>query len=522
MTEAYVPSVGDLLAEQRTRSRALMTYLVVTVVLVFGAMGALTYLAPVTPNYSVGLVGFSVFICLAIPVAVWNNPRIGLYLMVVGSLLLGGGSYMVRDTIPTTYVPFWWNISTISMFYARKDALKALVFSPAEVLMVITFLAWLIRGIVARELRFEKGAFLGWILAYIAMVTFGFIFGITKGGDTTMALYEVRSQAHFLLGYIMATNLIRERKHAVPLVWLLVLSAGLLAVFGTRAYFVLGSKITEQGIMGHDDSLVLNLLLFAFFIAAITRVNRRLTIWTAVLLPFAVTAVMANQRRAGIAAFIVAFVPLLPILWTMFPDRRTTVIRFAVVFALINAVYMPVAWNASGPWALPARSIRSNSDPNARDASSNYYRLAENINLKMTRDTSPWYGIGYGRPFAQYYALAMVTTDFVHYMPHNSILWVWMRLGHIGFFCFLMMLATVLIRGMHRLRETRDPMLRVVGILAVVDMLMLFTFGKYDLQFCNSKQMFVAAVMIGVLGILPKLDAQAEDKDQARTAETAA
>src|SRR5262249_41094509 len=162
-------------------------------------------------------------------------------------------------------------------------------------------------------------------------------------------------------------------------------------------------------------------------------------------------------------------------------ERRKQIVTFALSFSFATAIYLPLAWNASGPWALPARAIRSRSDPNQRDAGSDYYRLAENANLKLTRDTSPWYGIGYGKPFIEFSALPKVTTGFLKYLPHNSILWIWMRIGHLGFFMFLMLVASVLIKGPQILKEVRDPLVQTAGILGLLMLLMLFTFGEFDL-----------------------------------------
>ena len=65
----------------------------------------------------------------------------------------------------------------------------------------------------------------------------------------------------------------------------------------------------------------------------------------------------------------------------------------------------------------------------------------ENDNLKYTRDLNPWTGIGFGRPFARILVLPDINFGQKDYFAHNSILWLWANIGHVGFFIFLMLIA---------------------------------------------------------------------------------
>ncbi len=506
MIDSYYPTTEQFLESKRTRRNLLVAGLLATILFIFGAITGLAYIFPRMSAATLALVGFSALGCLIVPVVIWNNPRQGLNMLVVGALLFPAVAGDGRITIPTTYVPMWWNISSIGQYYGNTGAANALVFSPAEAIMGMAALAWLLRGISMRTLKLHQGAFFVGIAAYSAMVALGFIHGIVTGGNSTMALYEVRAQAHFFLMYLMAANLITERRHAMTVLWLVVGCIGLQSLFGTLTYFSLGGNVTDQGILSHDDSLIFNLLFFILFLAVMARLDKKLLWAVALLTPSTLLTVLANNRRAGIAAFIVAFLPLLPLLWRIYPERRKQIGKFALFFALFNAVYIPVAWNAQGIWALPARAIKSQSEPSERDASSDFYRMAENGNLKYTRDTQPWTGIGYGKAFIEIVPLPKLTTDFLQYIPHNSVLWIWMCIGHTGFFAFLMMYAVILIRGGQLLREMRDPALKAVAILGMLDMLMMFAYGKFDLQFANTRQMVVAGILVGTLIAAHRID----------------
>ena len=279
--------------------------------------------------------------------------------------------------------------------------------------------------------------------------------------------------------------------------------------------------ITEAGFMSHDESLVLNLTFFIALLAVVTRADKRLK-WIALLsVPPTFVAVLGNQRRAGIGAFLIAFLPLLPILGVLIKPRRTQILRLAIVLGVVGGVYMAAAWNSTGSWALPARAIRSQNEPDARDASSDAYRIAENLDLKATRDTSPWIGIGFGIPFFQPVYLIELTTDLLRYIPHNSILWLWMRTGHLGFFCFWMLMAAIIVKGLQYLKEVEDPELLIIGLLAILYTIMLYIYGKYDLMLTVCRQTVALGLLVGVLSNVKAIQDQLNSVTQARANEDA-
>jgi hypothetical protein len=501
MLESSYPSTTELVQAQRARRILLWSLFLATVVSIVGLIGALALFTDMSAQV-IALLAVGIFLCLAVPVAVWNKPILGLYIFLTGALV----SEYIEPTsaIPTSWIPFLHNLSTYGEHVGI--AVPALKFSVGEVLILFTFLAWLVRSIAMREFRFERGAFFGWITAYILAVCWGFFHGVTSRGDSTMALWEVRAQFHFFIAYLMAANLITERRQVSVVLWLTLLAIGFKGIVGTILYAAQGFHSSVEGIMSHEESLLVNMIFFVLFISWIGGINKKLTVAALLLTPTALITELANQRRAGIAAFIIAFIPLLPILWFSLKQRRKQVATFAVVFGCVSAVYLPIAWNGTGAWALPARAIKSQRSPDARDSASNVYRIAEEYNIKATRDLDPWRGIGYGKPFGMFFALPHVTTDFMLYLPHNSVMWVWMRIGHFGFFCFMMMIAFVLIRGCQILKETQDPFLQMVGALGIACLLMVFAFGKYDVVLANYRVMILTGTYLGILSKLRRLE----------------
>src|SRR5438128_2260194 len=190
-------SIDDLVRAHRTRNAYLGIGLVAVSVFVFGVAGAVFHLTNL-PEGIITRIAIAAGLIVVMPFLIWNNPKIGLYVLFGAAMLFegttNGGSQTA--TIPTTFVPFFWNLNNLGRQYGT-EALGPLKFSFAEVLMVITFLAWIVRTIALREFKFERGAFFGFFAAYLSMVIVGWFRGVATNADIGMALWEVRSQFHF-------------------------------------------------------------------------------------------------------------------------------------------------------------------------------------------------------------------------------------------------------------------------------------------------------------------------------------
>src|SRR5207248_6613630 len=104
------------------------------------------------------------------------------------------------------------------------------------------------------------------------------------------------------------------------------------------------------------------------------------------------------------------------------------------LIVIAGSSYLAVYWNKGGATARPAQSVRSLIAPDERDYASNLYRDQENENLRFTITSSPIIGIGFGKPFAVINNMVDMQSvwPFQLYMPHNNILWLWLRMGLLG------------------------------------------------------------------------------------------
>lgn len=131
-------SVQDISSHQKLKRNMVLVALLAMLLVVSGSMGAFAYFVPQHIGPLMYLVGIVAFVCVIYPVLIWHYPLFGVYSVVGGVILFGGSPDQGIPTIPTYYVGFWWNISTLVPHYTGIHLLDSIVFSPAEVLVVLT------------------------------------------------------------------------------------------------------------------------------------------------------------------------------------------------------------------------------------------------------------------------------------------------------------------------------------------------------------------------------------------------
>ena len=320
MYDTQFPSAKEMLGQQRLRRNIILALFVATLGTVFGLMVWIAFKMPNVKPPTILMLGTALFICLVVPVVIWNYPRAGLYALFAATTLFPADPRSNNTHKLTTGVPFFLNFNNIGEQY-HIGGLAPFKFSPAELLIVLTLLAFLIRGITRRDLHFRRGPFLFVLLPFAATTTMGYLHGVAAGGDPIMALWEARAQFYPLFVYLVGVNLITERKHVEQLLWIAFIGLSLKSLEGIVSYFQLGGVITDQGILDHEDSLILNVIPFLMLYLKMNGGSVKMVRYGMLFLPAVAFVMLENQRRAGIAAFVLAFIASLPIMWSLFEAK---------------------------------------------------------------------------------------------------------------------------------------------------------------------------------------------------------
>ena len=448
------------------------------------------------------------------PVLLWRFPRFVLYGTLVAVCLFETGPVSGLDgrqyaDALTDRIPFFWNVNTIFQIYAHAD-FKGVPLNLFEIFILTAGICSGLRAVYTQNTSLRGGPLLLPIGIYMAFVLVGWVNGMLTGGDFKVSLQEVRSQFYFGLAYLMAVNMIRDRRQLSAILWTVAACAALKGVLLTlRRYVTLhGLPLPDQGIDAHEEVFFFDcfaaLLLALSVFGAYTRLR-----WAMIaLLPFVLLGSLACNRRAGTAAFIVIIPLLVLAAYQALPARRRLISALSVAGFVLFAGYYVAFQNSDNLLAQPARAIKSQFQPDPRDASSNAYRDAENADLMATIRSAPLQGFGYGKHMFHAVPIADISKDYEWWdiMTHNQVLWVWMRVGSFGFLAFWMMVAAIIVCAARTVRDpAAAPDVKAVALTALLIIGTLQIFGLLDLQFSNFRDMLFAGLWAGMAAALPTL-----------------
>lgn len=491
----FVPDDIRLKSVSARRSRATATWAVWFV----GVVGITAVLALFLLQFGAtpAIIGWLLYL-IGIAAIIYQ-PRYGIYLMIF--FVLAG------DAVIMAWYPFGKNFSSIeSLFYVHN----ALIISPLESYLILTFISWLGRAAVQRRLKIHTGLLFWSALLLLAFAIFGLLYGIGTGGSINIALWEARAIFYLPLFILLTNNLFTERKQVSQLMWIIMLALFIEGLIGSYVYFVILNRNLGlvDGITEHGAAIHMNTL-FVF----------ALTVWLykgswskRILLPLMSIPVLfsylASQRRASFIVLIIA-IGLMVLL--LYRESRKLFWVLMPTLALGGLLYLAVFWNNTGSIGLPAQAIKSiiaEDQASVKDRSSNIYRDNENLNASYTIHQQPLTGVGFGQPFYVLIELPDISSFiFWEYVTHNSIAWIWMKTGVGGFLALLFFIGTAVMTGIQVLwRMPRDDM-SAITVTAILYIIMHFIYAYADMSW-DAPNMAYVGVMAGLISSLERIVAK--------------
>jgi hypothetical protein len=425
-------------------------------------------------------------------IAMWKRPRLTILISLASALLFEQFTYQIMGHPG----PFTANVPVFRSFG------NGVILLPIEVIILIGLLVWLMQAALAGRLELPRSAFAKSLAAFLALCSFGFVLGLSRGGDYNIALWEVRPFFLLAVAYFLTSIVIKDRGSLRVILWLFVICTGFKSLQATYMFFSFARAMNPrpESLLSHEESVffgILMVLTIGLWVYGQRGALRRLS---TALLPFVVIATMANSRRTAWPIVILGLLMLLVIAWVTHPEKRRVVGPILVMMAMVSAVYFPLYWNKTGGGTLsqPARAVRSTVSPDPRDELSNQYREQENANLELNIRESAPLGKGFGLPIN--YALPIVDVSnfdpMIKFIPHNGGLWIWMRLGLQGEMVFWIMLGSAFIAA-SRLARSRDTLLALFGALTVSALIGYILQGWQDLGFDNLRVSVVIGCLLG-------------------------
>jgi hypothetical protein len=436
---------------------------------------------------------------LIVLAAICWQPKVGLY-TTVALILLFEMTSPDPLMLPGRYVNYGLQSSL---------GISGFIVSPLELLLILTAVAWFVKGIVSRTLHYTGGD-LGWPVAlFFLSVLGGLLRGVAGAGDMYVAFWEARSLLYIGVCYIITVNLVRTRHDVATLIVVFLIANSLYALEGAYRYVflirtdVLG--VPQEFEYGHEVVIFLALLVLQAILQLVVGGKLWMRLLGIALGPIGLFTLLATQRRAGYIALAIAFL-MMAMPWLVRHRKAVLLILGPAIIA--GAVYLPIFWNHTGFLGQPARAVRSLYSPDERDAASNQYRDLEEINVRETIKSDPLLGVGFGREFTFYVALPDLSWwPFWRYQPHHNILWVWLKVGAYGFTIFWVLMFGALALAASRTLTLNDRTLVTFAYMSIAGLVATLIFCYVDLGLTNNRVTVLLGVMLGVLAGLRAMDA---------------
>jgi hypothetical protein len=483
------PSVASILRANRLEAAVLGGFFAVA------AAGVGLLAAQLALRGNIGTVVATAAILL--PVVAWRAPQAGIILFVFAATTIEqyGSLPPGLTRIGTDRVLFFTS-------FADEKVLSGVPINPLEITIVMLLVFWLLRAAANRTLRLPSSPVALSMAALIIIVAFAEIHGISRGGDVKVSLRELRPWVYLTAGYLLAAQLLTTRRAIWALLWVFILGTGFKGLQGAfRFSTVLHMHPRPDYILAHEEAVFFGLFIVLTAALWLFSVRSRLR-WVALpLLPGVIVSDFANGRRVAWLILAASFLLLMVIAWIRLPERRNLIRTLAIAVAVGSLAYFPLYWNGLGTVAQPARAVRSLVEPDQRDKLSNLYRVFEDANLAVNIRRAGPLGAGFGIPIdytaAPFQAIFDLTSGHdpsLRYIPHNNILYVWLRLGIPGALAFWCMIGFAVVAAC-RLARATDPQTAVFGCLIVCALVAYLIEGYYDLGL----SWFRVALFIGCL-----------------------
>ncbi|MCA9925603.1 MAG: O-antigen ligase family protein [Anaerolineales bacterium] len=422
---------------------------------------------------------------------IFKNPRFGVYLIMCFGLM-GDGTL-------SYWFPFVKNFSSSESLLYLHDAL---IISPMELYLALTYMAWLGRMAMQHNWQFFQGDLFWPMLVFTGFVIFGLVYGLGTGGNVNIALWEARPILYLPAMFILISNLFTKREHFSHLMWFIIFALFVEGWFGVRFYIVeIKMDLSQvESITEHSAAMHMNTyfaLMLAVWLYKGSSPTKRLLL-PLMVAPVALTYI-ATQRRSSFLTIGVAVALMFIILLKENKQAFWLIVPPATVLGLL---YVAAFWNSSSAIAMPVSAIKSvvaEDESNAADQASNAYRLIENLNSDYTIHAEPITGVGFGNKFYIVYPMPDISFfEWWEYITHNSIIWFWMKTGTGGFMSMIYLVALTVAVGARAVWRLPGGDINAITLTAVLYIIMHFIYAYVDMSW-DTQSMIYVGTMIGII-----------------------
>lgn len=446
----------------------------------------------------------------AIAIGAIIQPRIGLY----------AATIIVLCIVPVLGSPAF-NMD----FRPGNEPIAGTSLMAHEIMILAATIGVIRIQVFERDATLRTGDMLWPILALALVTTGAFGYGIARGGDFRIAVWETRGIYLLIPVYLIMTNTVRTRADLEAFARVAATAAFVMSAEALHRHFVYirgdyELSVSSDFAFGHESSIIAGLLAMYLIARTLWSTSPAGSAGYALLALVPLTALMVMKRRAGIVALDVALVMFAIAL------LRHNAFRFVLIVpvaAVCFAALLMATWNnpgGSGQFSRSFQSITQSSPTQGQteDESSDDYRERETANIRANIQARPIQGLGFGQRYDMPMALPDLSSfwPFFYYIPHNSVMWIWMKAGILGFVATLALFGAAVLRAAQHFRRFNDDPLQPAAIVGGAGIVMFAVFAYVDLGLASQTAMVFFGLCLGVIGVLSEIARREPDPEAAQ------
>ena len=438
----------------------------------------------------------------------------GFYLLVL--FVYMSDQFAIPQTIfPLTFrLGYLLNLSTIDYIPSFPEG----KITPMEIHLLFILFIWLLVTVSRPRTPAFKIYVKGPLILFVFVLIGALILGRMRGGDLIIALWETRAFAYLIILFMLVPKIIETKEQLQALIWIMIIGVTFKAFQGAIWFASLGFSFGEyprvlETLTNHEDPLFFMTLWFLLFGLTIFsyRGKQQKTLWW-LLVPL-IIGFVAAQRRAMYAALGVA---LLAFLVLLSKKDRDKIVKSLSIFLVVFVIYVAAFWNSGyNSASLVALAVRATitgegGTRGEQDFNSTLYRKIENYNLAYTFRWNPVIGMGFGRPFETPIAIWNINySKLGQVIPHNQILWIFVKTGTIGGFLFWLFFNSFAFNSARIFTKLSDPYLKAVCAVCIISVVGQLVVSYVDMQLTWYRNMVHLGILMGLIPVCQNLDLKA-------------
>lgn len=371
--------------------------------------------------------------------------------------------------------PFWSVGSIVMNHMNRQTGVSALFFSGMDVLLggLIVILVYR-RSTRARldgrpSVPTPRPLIL---LAYLSLagMVYALLSGLLRSGDSSIALTQIDRVFYLPVVFLIFQAGLRGPADYVALGKVVIFAAAFRALLAGYVQAVVeGERDPYTGEVWplpygttHHDSMLFawaSVMLLSLVLHRVAGGKKALFIF----LPILIFGMIENGRRMVWVQIILVFFILYFVMPPNALERKLR--KWLLLASPVGVMYVMAGWNSASGIFKPVKTIRSAVDSDVD--TSTQWRDMENFNLVATLRENPIWGTGYGHGFTEYVPLPSVNYALERFVPHNSILGLWVYCGYFGYTALTLLWVAGVYFAIRAYHFATDPVQRAVGMVGI-------------------------------------------------------